>query len=316
MSASQHFLRPSLGTQYRRHPTFAVLTRASERNKTAAVKTFALAATILSASIGFLCAGPEPLPSGKEMKQVAPVPPACPNWAGFYIGAFGGYKFAPADIDLDLGGSWNGPVLGDIADRDFIEGRVPDNLDTSGGEVGGLIGYNFQWNHWVVGLEASGAKVWLDNSDDTGFFTVPTTGDVYNVHTSFETNYLVTVGPRIGYAFCRWLPYITGGVAIGDIDFHQEIDQTFLGGPLFEEGGSTSDTRVGWMVGGGLEYAMSEHWRLRAQYQFIDLGCVNFDSAGVTLSPLVPPAAAAGFTANHEACLREHNVSVALMFRF
>lgn len=280
------------------------------------MKPLALAAVILSVSVGFLYAGPEPLPSGKEMKQIAPAPPACPNWAGFYVGAFGGYKFAPTDIDLDLNGNWNGPSIADPFDKNFIEPQVPDNLDTSGGEVGGLIGYNFQWNKWVVGVEASGAKVWLDESDDTGFFTVPTTGDIYNVHTSFDTNYLVTIGPRIGYAFCNWLPYITGGVAIGDINYEQEILQPFLGTPIFQEGGSVSETNVGWMVGGGLEYAINDHWRLRAQYQYIDLGCVDFDSAGVSLSPLAPPAVAAGYTANHEACLREHNVSVALMYKF
>lgn len=281
------------------------------------MKKAMLALTIGGAFASLLYAGPEPLPSGKEMKQVAPAPPPeCPNWAGFYIGGFGGYKFAPVDIDLDLGGSWNGPSPADPFDKNFIEPRVADNLDTGGAEAGGLIGYNFQVNHWVFGVEASGAKVWLDESDDTGFFTVPSTGDVYDVTTSFETNYLVTVGGRIGYAFCRWLPYVTGGVAIGDIDFEQEIHQTFLGTPFFQEGGSRSDAKVGWMVGGGLEYAISNHWRLRGQYQFIDLGCVDFDSAGESLSVLVPPAVAAGYTGRHEACLREHNVSAAIIYQF
>ena len=112
------------------------------------------------------------------------------------------------------------------------------------------------------------------------------------------------------------MPYVTGGVAIGDNDFHQELHQTFLGAPFFQEGGSKSETSVGWMVGGGLEYAITNHWRLRAQYQFIDLGCVDFDSAGESLSVLVPPAIAAGYTGHHEACLREHNVSGAIIYQF
>lgn len=285
-------------------------------NKTGAMKTAILTLTITSAFATLLCAGPEPLPSGKEMKQVAPAPPECPNWSGFYIGGFGGYKFAPTDINLDLGGNWNGPSIADPFDKNFIEPRVPDDLDTSGAEVGGFIGYNFQWNRWVFGVEASGAKVWLDESDDTGFFTVPTTGDIYDVSTRFETNYLVTIGGRVGYAFCRWMPYVTGGAAIGDIDYRQEIFQTFLGAPLFEEGGHNSDTRVGWMVGGGIEFALNNHWKLRGQYQYIDLGCVDFDSAGVSLSPVAPPAVAAGYTGHHEACLREHNASFAIIYQF
>jgi outer membrane immunogenic protein len=254
-------------------------------------------------------AGPEPLPSGKEMKQVAPAPPPCPNWTGFYIGAFGGYKFAATDINLDLFGDWNGPSPSDPFDKEFIEPRAPHDLDASGAEAGGLIGYNYQWNKWVFGLEASGGYLWLRNSDNTGTFTVPATGDIYNVSTSFKTHYLVTVGPRIGYAFCRWLPYVTGGLAIGDIDFDQEITQFFRGRVFFDEGGSTSETKVGWMVGGGLEYALTDHWHLRGQYQYIDLGCTDFHSIGSASFNI-------GYFGHHEACLREHNASVAIIFEF
>ena len=45
--------------------------------------------------------------SGKEMKQVmAPPPPECPNWGGFYIGAFGGYKFSNVDVRTTMTGDW------------------------------------------------------------------------------------------------------------------------------------------------------------------------------------------------------------------
>lgn len=279
------------------------------------MKSLALTSAISLAVCAVVNAGPESF-SGKEMKAVAPAPPACPTWTGFYVGAFGGYKFGATDLNLDLDGSWNATAF-DRADRDAILSKVPDDLDATGAEVGGLIGYNYQWNKWVFGLEASGGYLWLRDSDNTGTFTTPT-ADEYNVATSLKTHYLVTVGPRIGYAFCRWLPYVTGGVAIGDIDFDQNITQfdQLRGGVAFREGGHTSDTQVGWMVGGGLEYALTDHWHLRGQYQYIDLGCVDFDSAGVSASIFVPPAAAAGYTGHHETCLREHNASVAIIFQF
>lgn len=244
--------------------------------------------------------------SGKEMKQVEPMPPACPNWTGFYLGGFGGYKFASTDTDFTATGAYFGPDPIDIADKAVLEEKAPDNLDTSGAEVGGVIGYNHQWNKWVFGLEASGGYVWLDESHSTGTFTVPATQDVYVVSTWFESHYLVTAGPRIGYAFCKWLPYVTGGVAIGDIEFHQDQHQTF--NVLYDEGGTISETKVGWMVGGGLQYAISDHWSVRAQYQYIDLGCVDFTGIG--------SAPNEEFTGYHEACLREHNASFAIIYGF
>src|SRR6266516_2458227 len=81
--------------------------------------------------------------SGKEMKQVAPLPSPCPNWTGFYVGVFGGYKFGSVDTDLSLGGDWNFHSH----DRDVVEAHAPENLDARGAELGGLIGYNYQFTN-------------------------------------------------------------------------------------------------------------------------------------------------------------------------
>jgi hypothetical protein len=50
---------------------------------------------------------------------------------------------------------------------------------------------------------------------------------------------------------------------------------------------------------------------LRGQYQFIDLGDIDYDSAGTGVG-----GPAADFTAHHSASLREHNASFAVMYRF
>jgi outer membrane immunogenic protein len=246
-------------------------------------------------------AGPEPI-SEKEMKQVAPAPPGCPNWTGFYIGGFGGYKFAATDVELNLGGAWNGPSPFDISDRNLIEKRAANDLDTGGGEAGGFIGYNYQWQKWVFGVEAAGGYLWLRDSDNTGTFLNPFSTSTYSVATSLKTHYLFTFAPRIGYAFCRWLPYVTGGLAVGDIVFDQAIIQHNAFG---QEKSSVSQTNAGWMVGGGLQYALTDHWSIRAQYQYIDLDCADFHSSEFVI-----------YTGKHEACLREHNASFALMYRF
>src|SRR5438105_2995248 len=147
------------------------------------MKKAALAFSILCGLCAFALAGPEQF-SGKEMKQVAPVPPPCPNWTGFYIGGFGGYKFAATDIDLNLSGDWSRFPT----DRDVLESRTRD-LDTSGAEVGGLVGYNYQWHNWVFGLEAAGGYLWLDDSDTIRNFSITSNqGRSRNDYVLFSTS--------------------------------------------------------------------------------------------------------------------------------
>ena len=232
------------------------------------MKRFTLALTIFNVLCALAYAGPEPISSsGKEMKQVMTTPaPECPNWGGFYIGGFGGYKFSAVDVDLHLTGDW---IAVNDTDRFDIQNRASEDLDNDGGELGGVIGYNFQMNHWVFGLEVDGGYLWARDSHNSGiFFANGNVGGEFNVATSFQTHYLVTAGPRIGYAFCRWLPYVTGGVAGGDLEFKQTVRSNFgNGGNDFRQRGSADDSNIGWMVGGGLEYAITNHWRVRGQYQ-------------------------------------------------
>ena len=268
------------------------------------MKKATLILTVLSIGIGSIDAGPELLSSGKEMKQLAPAPPPCPSWAGFYVAISGGYKFGATDIELNLTGDWN--TAPDLRDR--LEAAASHELEMDGGEVGGLIGVNFQSGNWVFGAEAQGSYLWLRDSHQTIVAIINDSGTVYSIETSLKTHYLFTFGPRIGYALCRWLPYVTGGLAIGDIDFDQSLLRSDLRdlGDIGHRGG-TSDAQVGWMVGGGLEYALSDHWRIRGQYQFVDLGGADFHSEFNT-----DPT----FTGRHEAELREHNVSFAIIYKF
>jgi outer membrane immunogenic protein len=257
------------------------------------MKKFTLTFALFCACCALAYAGPEPLPSGKEMKEVAPVPPPCPNWTGFYIGAFGGYKFGVFDPKIRV-------VEDEVEDTRLINSRLGENFDASGAELGGLIGYNYQWNKWVIGLEGAGGYLWLRNSE-TGLFSPDGGGEFYRLSNSLKTHYLATLGPRFGYAFCKWLPYVTGGVAFGDIDFEQKIAET----DDFFEGRSKSEDHVGWFVGGGLQYALTHHWSARLQYQYVDLGDISFSH----FSP-------GELTGRGGVDLKEHNASVAIIYQF
>lgn len=266
------------------------------------MKTSLLTIAVLLTVAGFGVAGPEPISSSKETKNVVQMtPPPCPSWTGFYVGGLVGYKYGVIDTDLDLGGAWD-----EFPDeRDFIEDHGDRDFSTSGAELGGLIGFNYQWHNWVFGVEAAGGYLWLRDSDSRTFFVDGAVDEDVRVSGSFKTHYLFTLGGKLGYAFCRWLPYITGGLSVGDSDFDGQI--LFQDDEGFRFQRSNSDTHCGWFIGGGLEYMLTNHWRLRAQYQYIDLGSVgigvedNFDE---------------GFTSHRDANLREHNAQFAVIYGF
>jgi outer membrane immunogenic protein len=265
------------------------------------MKKFPSSLAALLTLSAFTYAGPEPLPSGKEMKEAAPAPaPSCFDWSGFYVGGFGGYKRSNVDLDLTLSGSWSVAPQA----RDLAEAAGSENLDNDGGEAGGLIGYNFQRKCWVVGVEATGGYLWARHSKDSGTI-FSTDAEPFHIRSSFKTRYLSTVGPRFGYAFGRWLPYVTGGLAVGDLDYAQELS---FSGLDVREGGDHTRTNAGWMIGGGLQYALTSHWAVRAQYEYIDLGDIDFNSQfGTVVGPGL---------SHHQAELTEHNASFAIIFKF
>src|SRR5713226_6742448 len=126
------------------------------------------------------------------------------NWTGFYLGINGG-------------GGWG---------RSQWDGV--DRFDVSGGLIGGTIGYNWQINQLVIGAEGD-----IDWSGIRGSTTT-----LCAVGCDTRNHWLGTVRGRLGYAFDRFLPYLTAGLAAGD------INASILGFP----GGSVSN--AGWTIGG------------------------------------------------------------------
>jgi outer membrane immunogenic protein len=210
--------------------------------------------TILSCACAALAltvvAGPEALPSGKEMKQVAPAPlPEC-NWTGFYIGLNVGGQFGHSE-NKDLDDYWD-------PDR-------PWGYDESGVVAGGLVGYNFQWNWLVLGVEAEGGYMNLEGRGEeprTNFSGGPNVG-------SSDSDFFTTIRGRLGFALGHWLFYATGG-GIG-VNYETRMDDD-------PEGlhGHEQDFDWGWTGGGGIEYMFGCHWSIRAEYLRFELDKQDF----------------------------------------
>ena len=222
--------------------------------------------TIACASIALAVTafgGPES--SGKEMKQVAPVPPECDfTWTGFYFGGNGGYGWGNADTDFD--------PLPDAATFFDLE-PTSLNPEPSGFIGGGQLGYHWQWNKWLVlGIETDFQGTDIEGHD-TRFNFVDING-VGNGPDTFlfaheRMQWFGTTRGRIGISpWCRWLFYGTGGVAYGNVDY--SANTNFDNGITYPV--KFSETNVGWTAGGGIEYAIGHHWTVRVEYLHYDLG--------------------------------------------
>ena len=85
-------------------------------------------------------------------------------------------------------------------------------------------------------------------------------------------NWVSTLTGRAGLAFDRWLVYGKGGVAWA----HEKYDTNFY---TFPGTASLSETRIGWTVGAGVEYAFAPNWSTKLEYNYMDFGTRNVSFA-------------------------------------
>ena len=187
----------------------------------------------LLASAGILALGVTSASAADIARQ--PMPAKAPvyvatayNWTGAYAGINGGYGWGSSKFSAPLSSS---------------------SFDTSGGLVGGTLGYNYQMGQAVFGLEGD-----LDWSGIKG------SGSCGVLSCSTRNNWLGTVRGRLGYAADRFMPYVTGGAAFGDI-------KTSVSGV-----GDATTTKAGWTLGGGVEAALAGPWTAKLEYLYVDLG--------------------------------------------
>ena len=206
------------------------------------------------------------LPSRK-----APVtPPPLFSWTGFYVGYNSGFGGGVLDANVPL-------VSAALATYTTTSNRA------NGGVFGGQVGYQIQFpNNVVLGLESDMQWSGITASSQTvNYASVGLPGYVYqNFHNRLD--WFGTTRLRVGYAFGRLLPYVSGGVAYGETAANAE--QVLFGGG-FGDGGS--QVGAGWAVGAGLDYALSANLSARAEYIYVQLA--NASGPAVGFAPGLPP---------------------------
>ena len=227
---------------------------------------------VLTGVVGF---GAVSAASAADMAVKAPLaPPPAPvfSWTGFYIGA-------------NVGGMW--------ADKNWTERCsvlipgacvAPENPaapsrtshQVTSGIAGGQIGYNWQINNFVLGIEGDASGAW---NDETCSQITGNQGGFFQIHRGSgcsKVDWLATVTGRAGVTFGQALFYGKGGVAFAH-DSYVVRCTTLNALPVICPVGaamttSPSENRVGWTVGVGVEYAFTANWSIKGEYNYMDFG--------------------------------------------
>jgi outer membrane immunogenic protein len=201
---------------------------------------------ILLASVGAIAIAGSAFAADLPYRGPPPVyapPPPIFTWTGIYIGGQVGYAWGSDPID----------EVDTVFDHNAFFNDKPN------GVIGGAhLGYNLQIGQWVAGLEGS--------VDGTSLHGTRTSAGPLVVTMSTRPDVQGSIRGRVGVAFDRVLIYGTGGAAFSGI-----TNNYSLGFPFFLSESDTK-TRTGWTVGGGLEYAVTNNWSIRAEYRYSDFG--------------------------------------------
>jgi outer membrane immunogenic protein len=216
--------------------------------------------------------GPTAPPTYTKAPPVAPF-----SWTGFYAGIHLGGGSSNTDW-FDDGNAVTSLGSG-------ILGLHDASYHATGFLAGGQLGYNYQISWAVLGVEADAS--WA-NLRGSMFNCFPEFVSLLAQSCSTHTDALGTVTGRFGAAFDRSLLYVKGGFA-----WAHESNANPCAALIFQcvsTLATSTDTRIGWTVGAGFEYAFARNWSVRAEYDFMDFGTRD-ESFLATPTPAPPSPA-------------------------
>ena len=242
-----------------------------------------------------------------------PPPPPVPvyTWTGCYVGASAGtsnghsdgFSTTPGSTALGLGpGGTNIPLFAT---------QLTGSFDLSGFIGGGQLGCNLQVGVWVWGVEVDGSAT--NKSGQQNAATGPNLligPNVVQNQLNFwelQERWLVTARGRLGWTIWdKTMVYVTGGAAWAKID-----SSLWVIGNQIATGIQQTNTRSGWTVGGGLEYALGYGWSVKGEFLYVDFGDWN------TLNCVaVGPGCPTGTITNVNVNLKDYVWRAGMNYRF
>jgi outer membrane immunogenic protein len=196
----------------------------------------------------------------RPVYKAAPPAPLAFDWSGLYVGGHIGYGWGNTDItDHTLFGN----ILG-----------IPTQKFDTNGFLGGLQGgWNYQFGRFVLGSEVDFSWSDIKGDQTSGLFV----GD--SITRSSKAKWIGTATTRLGYAWDRVLVYSKLGAAWAHFDYSDNLASGIYSS-------TASETRSGWTVGTGIEWAFLDNWSAKVEYDYIDFGRRTVDFAPVGPIPV------------------------------
>jgi outer membrane immunogenic protein len=167
------------------------------------------------------------------------------NWSGFYVGVHAGYGWGTTDIDT-----------------------ATTYVDSHGALAGGQIGFNQQIGNLVIGIETE--LSWAGISGERSYVSGgPLIGSLTSQSASADIDWLAATSLRLGLAAERLLVYGKFGVAWAHAEYGLGESTTLIPGPTFTESYTADHNRFGLLFGFGTEYAFTDRWSGRIEYNYI-----------------------------------------------
>ncbi|WFU54657.1 outer membrane beta-barrel protein [Bradyrhizobium pachyrhizi] len=188
-----------------------------------------------------------------DLEPTVKLPSALWSWSGGYVGAHVGGGYGRTSFSNPYGPS----IYGDV-------------VDTPAFLAGGQIGYNWQNNSWVFGVELDASRAISDGTNSC----LAASGIVVSANCKASPAVFVAGTGRVGYAFGpqgRTVAYLKGGVAWqnnrGDV-----VNNNEYFGFMSQETTHFDYGRVGGIVGLGVEQALTPAWSVKFEYDYLQFG--------------------------------------------
>ena len=244
---------------------------------------------------------------GSQTIGAAPVPPARTYriWAGVYGGVqagadFHGVNFHDAPLEFIADAQNQDKNLNGLGAALPGMAGLP-KINSNGSSYGGFLGYNWQIDDVVFGVEANANRSSLSTSAGNltsrnyiitsgNYIFAPTATTVTSTANVAVSTY-TTLRGRLGWAFGNFLPYLVAGVSFSQIDSSRSVDINYLGACVPQPPATCPNVTIGgdyqfgdvshgkYVIGFdgalGIDYMLTRYAFVRGEVEYLHLGTPN-----------------------------------------